>query len=204
MLVYFDRDQQQIVETMGRYHPWTVTVNTPDGRYVDFKSSPELIRATLEDLQRVAGSKAEAEIIDFITWANAPGSIYETNDFGMRPIKKNESGVSPSALELLSRVTILFRDLKQNVGGALPHFARRLEGAIKAVDPSFQQACWSWCLWPHLFVSLDAAGEHAEGAVVALQVWAWGNDPSEIYENMARGYANLRTALQQAANSNTA
>lgn len=204
MLVYFDQYHQQLVDGMGRYHPWIVTVNTEGGRYVDFKASPELIRTTLEDLPRVGGSKAETAIVEFISWANGPTSIFETNDFGMRPPKPNESGVSPSALELLSRVTILFRDLEQNVGAALPQFAATLERAIKSVDPDFQQACWSWCLWPHLFLAVEAAERDAEGAVIALQVWAWGDEPMELYDNMARAYGNLRIALEIASGSKSA
>jgi hypothetical protein len=203
MLVYFDQYHQHQVDGMGRYHPWTVTVNTEGGRYVDFKTSPELIRTTLEDLPRVAGSEAETAILDFITWANGPASIFETNDFGMRPPKANESGVSSSALELLSRVTIFFRDLDLNVGTGLALFATRLETAIKSVDTDFWQACWSWCLWPHLFLSIEADGGDAEGAVIALQVWAWGDDPSELHKNMARAYSNLRAALEIASTEQT-
>lgn len=196
MLVYFDQPQQQIVNGMPRFHPWTVTANTPDGRYVDFKVSPELISSALEDLPRVAGSKAESAIVDFIMWANGPNSIFETNDFGMRPLKKNESGASPSAMELLSRITILFRDLRRNLGANLHGFATSLETAIKTVDPDFRQACWSWCLWPHLFLPIELTGQEPRGTVIALQVWAWGDDPTEVHANMARAYDNLRAALE--------
>ena len=188
----------RLLRAWGATTPWTVTIGTAGGRYVDFKCAPELIRETLEDLPRVAGTVAECAIIDFLTWANGPSSIFETNDFGARPLKSNESGVSPKALEQQCRLGVLFRDLARNTGsGDLIQTAGQLEAAIKRTDPDFDQACWGWCLWPHLFTTLGPESPHSEGHVIQYNLWAWGDDPDEVHANIVRGFANLREALQQ-------
>jgi hypothetical protein len=199
MLVYFDRDQHATAQGMGRYHPWTVTTHTPDGRYYDFKADPDAIGSGLEDLGHVRGTPLEQAIVEFIAWANGPDCPFETNDFGLRPLKPSESTVSPKALEQILRVTILFRDLERNRrSGDLVPFAGRMEHALRAIDPNFRDACWGWALWPHLFLALgDEHDPNAEGHVIQYMCWAWGDTREEVHSNMAEALANLRSALEQ-------
>lgn len=199
MLVYFDREQHDVAQDMGRYHPWTVTLNTPDGRYVDFKKQPQEIPTALEDLRHTKGTTLEDAIVDFIGWANGPDCAFETNDFGLRPIRPNGSGISNKSLEQLVRITVLFRDLKRNtLEGDLIQFAQRMEIALKRIAPQFDQACWGWALWPHLFLALGGEDDpRAEGNVIQYQAWAWGDTPQEVQANMVRAFAVLRQALEE-------
>jgi hypothetical protein len=96
MLVYFDQDQNTIVRNMGRYHPWTVTMGTPGGRYIDFKKAPDAIREGLEDLGYIRGTVLETAFVSFFRRTNSPPSAFETNDFGLRPLKENQSVYRPS------------------------------------------------------------------------------------------------------------
>ncbi|MCR5872264.1 hypothetical protein LRS12_17055 [Sphingomonas sp. J344] len=179
-------------------HPWTETVHTPEGRYVDFKSRPDAIRATLEDLKHAGTAEIESAIVEFLRWANSSEAQFETNDFGLRPLKANESGVSPKPLEQMLRLTIFFRDLVQNT--SVPNigsFGQELEVELKAIDPTFRDACWGWCLWPHFFLDLEHLGEEqAEGAVIQLNLWGWGADADEVSVNLCRALSNLKLALQ--------
>lgn len=200
MFVYFDQDQHARAQEMGRYHPWTVALETPDGRYYDFKAEPEAIRIGLEDLQHVRGTSLEAAIVDFIAWANGPSSTFETNDFGLRPLRANESDISPKALEQMLRVTILFRDLERNsLSNELIPFAQRIEQALRMIDPEFRDACWGWALWPHLFLALGGEDEpQAEGNVIQYNAWAWGESQEEVHSSMGIALRNLRSALELA------
>lgn len=200
MFVYFDQDQHARAQQMGRYHPWTVTLETPGGRYCNFKLEPDAIATALEDLEHVRDTPLERSIVDFVAWANGPCSPFETNDFGLRPLKANESGVSAKALEQMLRVTILFRDLERNsLSGDLAGFAQRMEQSLRLVDPDFRDACWGWALWPHLFLALGGEDEpNAEGNVIQYNAWAWGDTIEEVRSNMAAALRNLRSALELA------
>lgn len=200
MLCYHEIDTQLRVANLGRYHPWTVTTNTPGGRYVDFKRHPELICETLEDLRPVEGTIAAEAVIEFIKWANGPDSIFETNDFGLGPVKANESGVSTAKLELHGRVTLLFRDLKLNTSERIVQKClANVDQELKAIDPEFKEACWGWCTWPHCFTELLDANQPAEGDCLSYMVWSWGNDAANTHQHLFRAFRNLRSALEAAS-----
>jgi hypothetical protein len=200
MEAYFDADQHARAQQLGRLHPWTVTTKTPNGRYYNFREHPEQIRTGLEDLQNARGTEPESAIVDFIAWANGSSSIFETNDFGLRPLQANISGISPKALEHKLRVTVLFRDLTLNTPkGKLANFACQIEATLSNIDPDFDQACWGWTLWPHLFTAIgDENNPRALGDVVQYMLWAWGDTDEEAGANLARSLTNLRTALERA------
>lgn len=200
MHVYYDTEMELRLSTKGRHHPWEVTTKTPDGRYVDLKGNPELIVGTLEDLKYVSGTSAEHAVVSFISWANGPNSAFETNDFGLRPLKVNDSGVSPSKLEMLSRVTLLFRDLRLNTRLSIVRgFLSRVERELRVRDAEFVQACWSLSTWPHLFLDLRHLCEDSEGHCSVFQCWAWGDNESEVHVNFERAFHNLQKALVIAA-----
>lgn len=199
MLAYFDQEQHRTAQAMGRYHPWSVTLNTPDGRYVDFKELPNEIEATLEDLHHAGSIELKRAIVDFISWANGPACTFETNDFGLRPLRKNGSATSTKALEQMARVTVFFRDLSRNtLSGDLIAFAQEMELTLKVTAPQFESACWGWCLWPHLFLALgDENTPEAEGNIIQYMVWAWGNSETEVQDNMIRAFVILQQALNE-------
>ncbi|MER9270465.1 hypothetical protein [Mesorhizobium sp. M0643] len=197
MLTYFDEDMHARNQDMRRQHPWSVQSSNPGNRYVDFKQRPDLIESALEDLQPIAGSVAANAATDFLRWVNSDTSVFETNDFGMRPLKPNRSGISSSSLELYGRLSILFRDLKKNVGQNQPfEFGNRLSESIRINDPEFKQACWSWSLWPHQFTALSGLREPATGNCLLMSYWAWGDSEAEVHRNFARSLTNLRAALE--------
>ena len=115
MLVYTDPNLQKRYNRLPRQHPWGRTEKTPGDCYVNFRDHPELIADTLEDLRQFHDTPLEQTIISFISWANGSDSVFETNDFGLGSIRKNDSGRSQLALENWGRVTLLFRDLKLNI-----------------------------------------------------------------------------------------
>jgi hypothetical protein len=196
MLVYFSRELHMEARQFPRTHPWTVSEGRPGGRYIDFKVEPHLIREGLEDLDYLAGTVAETAIVNFLAWANSPASAVETNDFGLRPLKTNESGINDLPLEQTCRLTILFRDLRRNTteGNLIP-FAQAVEAALSAIDPEFREACWGWCLWPHLFTALGRDNPASTGSVVQYILWTWGRSESDVHTNMVRALTNLREAV---------
>jgi hypothetical protein len=62
-----------------------------------------------------------------------------------------------------------------------------VDSGLRQIDQPFTQACWSWCLWPHLFKDLEAVQKPAEGnedlrplshsavAKTVVEFLAWAN-----------------------------
>ncbi|RUW01103.1 MULTISPECIES: hypothetical protein [unclassified Mesorhizobium] len=208
MYAYFDRKLDDEAQRLGRYHPWDVQVSNERNHYSDFKGMPrDEVARHLEDIGK-GGLIAREASLDFLVWANSDGVPFETNDFGMKPIKRNKQSQSTKGLQLTGRVTIFFRDLKANVPERrLLGFGHVLENELKQIDPGWQDACWGWNLWPHGFVALKKPGSppnappngDALGDVICLNIWAWGDSHKEIGRAYKRAYENLRAGLEAAA-----
>lgn len=200
MLCYFDHDQEAIAQQMGRYHPWTVTLGTEGGAYLDLKSEPDLVLTKIEDLHPHSDTVFAAEAERFLRWANAGQAVFETNDFGSKAVEPNHSpNASDKQLQIIARVSVLFQDLALN---CTPHIIGRFSGRVltelESVDHDFPDACWSLSRWPHRFTALEGA-ERDEGVTFLFHLWAWGDTKEETERNGARAFINLRKALEAAS-----
>ncbi|NOS82266.1 MAG: hypothetical protein HOP32_11870, partial [Nitrospira sp.] len=63
-----------------RSHPWIDAESDPTNRYYDFKIHPELIRLSLEDMQKWSAYPATETFYRLLEWLNGPDSIFESND----------------------------------------------------------------------------------------------------------------------------
>jgi hypothetical protein len=140
-------------------------------------------------------------VIEFIEWANGPDSVFETNDFGCRPIHENMSPeICPKQLQASFRITVLFRDLTLNTDEALTRaFSNCVLKELQAVDQTFREAVWSCNTWLHEFTDLSSAGLKATGVCFSFIGWAFGDTPAEAYGNADRALRNLQRALEAAA-----
>lgn len=200
MLCYFDQDQEAIAQQMGRYHPWTVTIGTEGGTYLDLKSDPDLILTKIEDLDPHRGTSFGTEVERFLRWANVEQATFETNDFGSKPVERNQSpNASNKQLQIIARVSVLFQDLALNCSpDIIDRFSGLMLAELEAVDRTFSDACWSLSRWPHRFTALEGAGRD-EGLTFVFHLWAWGDTKEEAERNGARAFVNLRLALEEAS-----
>lgn len=201
MRAYHDIEQEDVAQGMARYHPWTTTMDpSRAGSYVDFKNEPERIATSLEDLQIHNGTTFATEVEQFLRWANVGQTVYETNDFATQPVGANESSqANGKPLQLLGRVSILFRDLKLN---CTPEMINRFTNLILAElefnDRDFDDAVWSVARWPHRFTALKGS-EADDGFTFLFHFWAWGETRQETEANAAHAFLVLRRALEGAA-----
>jgi hypothetical protein len=200
MLVYFDKNTQAKLKSLGRQHPWTESSRDPGARFVDFKAEPHLIESTLSDFNRFRQFPAIPRFFDMMRWLNGPHSIFETNDCGLRPPKPTEGGPVPwMKLQIYGRLTVLYRDLGRNT--IEKDFAALCSGVAEGlgtVDPGFNFGCYGWSGWPHLFITV---GPLADGHVLHLDFWAWGDDDEGAFANLNRTFRNLETVLRELTQS---
>ncbi len=105
----------------GRDHPWTVAEANPESRYCDFKAHPEQIPSVLEDFKPWSHYPAITRFYDLLTWVNGSASIFESNDCGLCPPKRDDAApdiiratFDSDPIVVHGRLTIIFRDLNWN------------------------------------------------------------------------------------------
>ena len=168
-----------------RQHPWTKVEANPEARYWDFRAHPEQIPLVLEDFKPWAHYTAIPRFYELLTWMNGNDSIFELNDCGLRPPKRdNETPemmrhvFTSDPVVLHGRLAFIFRDLTWNAS------APTLDGLKKAIHDGLRDnvpnipAVVQVGDWAHLFTSINK-----EGRAVTLRFWAWGDD-----EAMAMGH----------------
>lgn len=201
MFVYFDKQMHDQMTELGRHHPWSVSESNPDFRYYDLRgATAQQIANTLEDIRAMAGTPGAIAGADFLEWANATDSPFETNDYGMLPPRPSQSQrISPHPIEIVARVSILHHDLRNNVGMKPHAFAQIVQDELKKLDSGWRDACWGWYLWPHQFDELERQGSpEALGETLVFKLWAWGATDADSHANAARAFKNLRRALKRA------
>ena len=77
MNVYEHNDPDSLIP---RSHPWIDGESDPTHRYYDFRTSPELIRSSLEDMQEWSTYPATETFYRLLEWLNGPESVFESND----------------------------------------------------------------------------------------------------------------------------
>lgn len=195
MLVYFEEQEDSLLQSKGRTHPWTETLSGSGETYVDFKERPDLIESSLPDLDTIRTNEAGRAILHFMREINGPQSEFETNDFGAKPIKANISN-QHWALEHKGRVTILYRDLRLNTRKELTNaLLGELIKRLQETEPQFTAACWGACRWPHLFGKIEDDNPDDYGNCICLMWWAWGNTEEEVATNTARAFGILHGIL---------
>jgi hypothetical protein len=97
-----------------RQHPWVNSKHDSRAQYYDFKSYPELIEDSLEDLRPLKRTASAREIIKAIKSINTYSSVFETNDFMLRGPEVNESAQFNKKLQVVGRLTLFYEDLARN------------------------------------------------------------------------------------------
>jgi hypothetical protein len=88
MKVYEHNDPDSFIL---RSHPWIDGESDPAHRYYDFRTSPELIRSSLEDLQAWSTYPATETFYRLLEWLNGAESVFESNDCAFSGASANTS-----------------------------------------------------------------------------------------------------------------
>jgi hypothetical protein len=184
----------------ARSHPWTDAVTSSDFRYYDLRSSPALIRSSLEDFVPWSRFAAIDRFYGLLEWLNGPASLLESNDCAFTAPHPNENPQFPRRLECSGRVMILFRELACNLlPQALPGLTMALHNALAPADPSFELGVIGTTLVPVRYVTLPGPPNAQLGSQLMVSFWAWGSDEAEIMANLDRLVRNLSQALRDVA-----
>jgi len=181
-----------------RAHPWTDARSNAAFRYYNFKSNPELIRSSLEDISPWEGYPAAETFYLLVEWLNFPGGRWESNDCAFNPPGANESPQFKKNLVCSGRIMVLYRSLLLNLSRPrLEHLESSVHGTLAGIDREFKWGAVATSIMRTKYISLPVSDKDNTGYQLMLSFWAWGDDEAETMSNLDRVLVNLREALQK-------
>jgi len=195
MQVYEHNDPDSL---RTRTHPWTDSESNPAHKYYDFRTKPELIRSSIEDLREWGAYPATETFYRLLEWLNGPESALESNDCAFNGASLNTGSESSKRWHCSGRLMILYRDLVLNTSpGQIHWLTNGAAHAMSAVDPAFEWGAVGATITPVRFIALPGPPERQQGQQLMLSFWAWGEDEPETMTNLDRTVRNMTAALRQ-------
>ena len=119
-----------------RSHCWIDSESDPTHRYYDFRTSPELIRSAIEDMQEWSAYPAAETFYRLLEWLNGSESVLESNDCAFSGTIANTSTQFSKRLRCSGRLMILNRDLALNTSPEQIHWLTNAAAhALRRTDP---------------------------------------------------------------------
>ncbi len=177
-----------------RSHPWTDSKSGPSHRYYDFRSSPELIRSSIEDMTEWSAYPAIETFYRLLEWLNGPESLFESNDCAFSGATVD---MNTNRLQCSGRLMILYRDLAFNTSPEQIH--RLTNGAahgLQRADPGFDSGAVGATIMSVRFTALPGPPERQRGQQLMLSFWAWGESEVATMANLDRLFRNLTLVLR--------
>jgi len=181
-----------------RSHPWIDAESNPAYRYYDFKTQPELIRSSLEDLQQWTSYPAIETFYRLLEWLNGSESIFESNDSAFNGAATTAGTPSSTPLQCSGRLMILYRNLVLNTSPEQMHrLTNATAQALSETDPLFEWGAIGATIMSAQFTTLPGPPERQRGQQLMLSFWAWGETEAEMMRHLDRIFHNLTGALQR-------
>lgn len=194
MKIYEYHDPQSL---RPRSHPWIDSASDPTHRYYDFRTSPELIRSSIEDMQEWSTYPATETFYRLLEWLNGSKSVFESNDCAFSGATATTSTQSSQRLQCSGRLMILYRDLALNTAPEQIHWLTNAAAhALGRADPTFEWGAIGATVMPARFITLPGPSELQQGQQLMLSFWAWGEDEREVMTNLDRTFQNMTVVLR--------
>ena len=180
-----------------RAHPWIDGEADPTHRYYDFRTKPELIRSSLEDMREWSAYPAAETFYRLLEWLNGSGSVFESNDCAFSGATANASPQFSKRLQCSGRLMILYRDLALNTSPEqMQWLTNAAAHALRRTDPAFEWGAIGATIMSVGFTTLPGPPELQRGQQLMLSFWAWGENEREVMTNLDRTFRNVTAALR--------
>ena len=180
-----------------RSHPWIDGESDPTHRYYDFRTRPERIRSSIEDMQEWSAYPATETFYRLLEWLNGSESVFESNDCAFSGATINTGPQSSKRLQCSGRLMILYRDLALNTSPTQIHWLTNAAAhALRRTDPEFEWGAIGATIMPVRFTTLPGPPELQRGQQLLLSFWAWGEHELEVMTNLDRTFHNVTLVLR--------
>lgn len=181
-----------------RSHPWIDAESDPTHRYYDFRTHPELIRSSLEDMQKWGTYPATETFYQLLEWLNGSDSIFESNDCAFNGAAFHSSLQASKRLQCSGRLMILYRDLVVNTSPEqMDWLTQAAAHALQRIDQGFEWGAIGATLISVRFTTLPGPTRLQWGQQLMLSFWTWGEHEREMMTNLDRTFHNLTAALRE-------
>jgi len=181
-----------------RSHPWIDCESDPTCRYYNFRTRPELIRSSIEDMQGWSAYPATETFYRLLEWLNGSESVFESNDCAFNGVAAETSTQFPNRLQCSGRLMILYRDLTLNTSPEQIHWLTNATAhTLSQTDPVFERGAIGATIVPVRFTTLPGPPELQRGQQLMLSFWAWGEGEREVMSNLDRTFRNMTVALRE-------
>ncbi len=181
-----------------RSHPWIDGESDLTHRYYDFRSHPELIRSSLEDMQEWATYPATETFYRLLEWLNGSESVLESNDSAFSGATTTTSTQPSKRLQCSGRLMLLYRNLILNTSPEQIHWLTNAAAhALRRTDPAFEWGAIGATIMSVRFTTLPGPLELQRGQQLMLSFWAWGEHEPEVMTHLNRTFRNLTVALRE-------
>lgn len=181
-----------------RSHPWIDAESNTAYRYYDFRTQPELIRSSLEDLLQWNAYPAIETFYRLLEWLNGSESIFESNDSAFNGAAATAGTPSSKPLQCSGRLMILYRNLALNTSPEQMHrLTNATAQALSEADPLFEWGAVAATIVTTRFTAIPGPPAHQRGQQLMLSFWAWGETETETMSHLDRIFQNLTGALQR-------
>jgi hypothetical protein len=181
-----------------RSHPWQGSTTDPRAHYLDFRTSPELIRSSLEDFVPWARYGAIETFYAMIERLNHGQSAFETSDCEFTGPRHNDDANIRKAFGCSGRLMLFFRALEQNtVEASMAALTYTLHTKLATIDDAFVWGLVGTTLVPTRYLALPEGNRQQLGHQLMISFWAWGDSEADTMLNSGRLFTNLTRALRQ-------
>jgi hypothetical protein len=189
--------EYQGAELTLRSHPWTSALHDTTCRYYDFRTSPQLIRSSLEDFTPWNKYAAIQDFYSLLERLNHAKSPLESNDCELTGPTANLDVQFRKSLQCSGRLMLLYRDTELNVVKQRVFWLKMaLHQQLAHLDSKFQWGVIGTTLVPVHYLAL-ANEEVALGQQLMISFWAFGNSEAETMLSLSRVFKNLTQALRE-------
>ena len=183
-----------------RPHPWERAESDESQVYVDFKTKPELIRSSLEDLANYSSYKFAIKFYSLLEWLNGKESCFESNDSAFRGVVENTTDKQFNfKYKCQGRLMFLYRDLIKNCDpDNIDCLMKDLQREISIFKPQFKAGAIGVSRMKTGYYGLGRKPKEAAlGEQIMLSYFAYGKNEKRCYESMEKVIECLDLALKK-------
>lgn len=190
----------EITESGRRSQPWGKTDGHEykEGKYYNFRQSPELIDTHLEDFVEHSSEQAIQDFYALLKWINGPESVLESTDclLSGAPVEDPSAGLFSCTHSIKGRFEFFVRQIELNANKeAFIWVYEKLSTYLQIERSDFRKGSFRIC--PLITDYLVPGGNQITGHRFCIYFQAYGNGVSDSWDSLGAMFDSLMKAIKR-------